>query len=109
MSALLEAIDLTKQYSMAGQTVHALRGISLAIDAGDYVIGTGRYRGTHKTTGKSLSAQFCHVMHVDQQGFTSSGDRRTQLVDQPRALVVYRQRDRSTRVASPLMPHIIIV
>ena len=38
------------------------------IDAGDYVIGTGRYRGTHKTTGKSLSAQFCHVMHVDQQG-----------------------------------------
>ena len=38
------------------------------IDAGDYVIGTGRYRGTHKATGKSLSAQFCHVMHVDQQG-----------------------------------------
>lgn len=38
------------------------------LDAGDYVIGTGRYRGKHKTTGRGLSAQFCHVMHVDQNG-----------------------------------------
>jgi ketosteroid isomerase-like protein len=38
------------------------------IDAGDYVISTGRYRGKCKATGNSLSAQFCHVMHVNQAG-----------------------------------------
>ena len=38
------------------------------LDAGDYVIGTGRYRGTNKATGKELSAQFCHVLHVDRDG-----------------------------------------
>lgn len=38
------------------------------LDAGDHVIGTGRYRGRHKTTGKELSAQFCHVLHVDRDG-----------------------------------------
>jgi hypothetical protein len=38
------------------------------IDAGDYVIGTGRYRGTHRVTGGQLSAQFCHLLHVDEQG-----------------------------------------
>ena len=38
------------------------------IDGGDYVIGTGRYRGKCKATGKSLSTQFCHVMHVDAAG-----------------------------------------
>ena len=35
------------------------------IDGADYVIGTGRYRGRHKTTGEQLSAQFCHVIHFD--------------------------------------------
>lgn len=38
------------------------------IDAGDYVIGTGRYKGRSRTTGKDLSAQFCHILHVDAQG-----------------------------------------
>ena len=38
------------------------------IDGGDYVIGTGRYRGKHKTTGKELAAQFCHVLHADRDG-----------------------------------------
>ena len=38
------------------------------LDAGDYVIGTGRYRGKCKATGKPLSAQFCHVMHLDGIG-----------------------------------------
>ena len=38
------------------------------LDAGEYVIGTGRYRGTCKATGKELSAQFCHVIHVDDTG-----------------------------------------
>ena len=38
------------------------------LDAGDYVIGTGRYRGKHKKTGRELSTQFCHVLHVDRDG-----------------------------------------
>lgn len=35
-------------------------------DAGEFIIGTGRYRGTSKATGKELSAQFCHVLHMDK-------------------------------------------
>ena len=38
------------------------------LDAGDYVISTGRYRGRNRKTGKELSAQFCHVIHVDSNG-----------------------------------------
>ena len=38
------------------------------LDAGDYVIGTGRYRGRNKATGKELSAQFCHLLHLDADG-----------------------------------------
>ena len=38
------------------------------IDAGDYVIGTGRYRGTSTATGEELSAQFCHILHLDVDG-----------------------------------------
>lgn len=36
------------------------------IDGGDYVVGRGRYRGKHRNTGKTLSAQFCHVLHFDE-------------------------------------------
>lgn len=38
------------------------------IDGGDYVVGCGRYRGRSRATGRELSAQFCHVMHVDPSG-----------------------------------------
>lgn len=38
------------------------------IDAGEYVIGTGRYRGTSSATGHELSAQFCHILHLDDAG-----------------------------------------
>jgi ketosteroid isomerase-like protein len=36
-----------------------------AIDGGDFVIGTGRYRGKSTATGRELSAQFCHLLHFD--------------------------------------------
>ena len=31
------------------------------LDAGDAVVATGRYQGTHKGTGQSIDAQFAHV------------------------------------------------
>jgi ketosteroid isomerase-like protein len=34
-------------------------------DAGDTIIGTGRYRGRSVETGRQISAQFCHVCHFD--------------------------------------------
>ena len=42
--------------------------LELLIDGGDFVIGTGRYRGKSTATGRELSAQFCHVLHVDSKG-----------------------------------------
>lgn len=42
--------------------------LELLIDGGDFVVGTGRYRGRSTETGKQLSAQFCHVLHLDHQG-----------------------------------------
>jgi ketosteroid isomerase-like protein len=38
------------------------------LDAGDHVIGSGHYRGTSRATGRTLSAQFCHVLHLDTSG-----------------------------------------
>ena len=35
------------------------------IDGGEHVIGSGRYSGRNRATGKTLSAQFCHVIHFD--------------------------------------------
>ena len=34
---LIHARDLTKRYTMGDQTVHALRGVSVDIAAGDFV------------------------------------------------------------------------
>jgi len=33
-------------------------------DAGDSVVAEGRYTGKHKSTGKSIDLQFCHVWRL---------------------------------------------
>jgi ketosteroid isomerase-like protein len=38
------------------------------IDGGEFVIGTGRYRGKSTATGRELSAQFCHLLHLNAEG-----------------------------------------
>ena len=38
------------------------------LDAGDFVIGTGRYRAKNRETGRDLTAQFCHLLHFDVTG-----------------------------------------
>jgi ketosteroid isomerase-like protein len=38
------------------------------LDAGDTIIGTGRYRGRSTATGRPLFAQFCHLLHLDSDG-----------------------------------------
>ncbi len=34
------------------------------LDAGDAIIALGSYHGTHKTTGKSMTAAFAHVYYL---------------------------------------------
>jgi hypothetical protein len=65
------------------------------IDAGDFVIGTGHYRGRSFATGKELSAQFCHILHVDSQGKL---DRLQEYADTLREAVVAGRAERVEQI-----------
>ena len=52
------------------------------IDGGEYVVGTGRYRGKCKATGKTFATQFCHVMHLDGTGRIDSMQGYSDTLDQ---------------------------
>ena len=41
MTTLLRAIDVSRDYQLAGETVHAVRGVSLAVEAGEYAAIVG--------------------------------------------------------------------
>jgi len=49
LSTVVETKELTKQYTLRGEVVHALKGVSLAVDKGEYISIMGP-SGSGKTT-----------------------------------------------------------
>jgi hypothetical protein len=71
------------------------------LDAGDHVIGTGRYRGKCKATGKELSTQFCHLLHVDGDGKLDRVQEYADTLDE--AQVTGRTQLLETKIPQPAM------
>jgi uncharacterized protein len=71
------------------------------LDAGDHIIGTGRYRGKCKATGKELSTQFCHLLHVDGDGKLDRVQEYADTLDE--AEVTGRTQRLETKIPQPAM------
>lgn len=71
------------------------------LDAGDHVIGTGRYRGKCKATGKELSTQFCHLLHLDSDGKLDRVQEYADTLDE--AVVTGRTQLQEMKIPQPAM------
>ena len=71
------------------------------IDAGDHVIGTGRYRGKCKATGQELSTPCCHLLHVDRDGKLDRVQEYADTLDE--ALVTGRTQLLEKKIPQPAM------
>ena len=40
-------------------------GVEELLDAGDAVVALGRYRGTHRATGRAIDAQLVHIWRIE--------------------------------------------
>ena len=72
------------------------------LDAGDYVVATGRYRGKSRATGQTAATQFCHVSHFDLEGRIDRIQEYADTLDEARVSGTIKQLE-EMRIPNPAM------
>ncbi len=84
---LIETNNLWKSYTMGAETVHALRGVSIGIDTGEYVAIMGP-----SGSGKSTLMNLIGCLDTPSQGeYTLNGKRVSQMNDDELATIRNRE------------------